>query len=106
MSHALPKNATEQKLDQLLHPDHSLCREDIVWILEFIKKKVAERDPRLLDLSQPRLMTNYQYFAEISLLLINRRCGFDQEADRLKQWVKEAVHGLVPDRQSRYSSIH
>lgn len=94
MSQALPHNRAAQKLDQLLHPSHVLCRDDVIWILEYIKKKVAERDANLLALSQPRLLTNFHYFAEIAMLLIHRRGGSDQEADRLKSWIAEATYGL------------
>ena len=57
----------------MLHPSHQLCREDVVWILEYIKKKVTEEDPNLLGLAQPRLLKNFQYFAEISMMLIHRQ---------------------------------
>ncbi|UJF35234.1 hypothetical protein [Paenibacillus hexagrammi] len=87
-------NHTKGKLEQILHPSHPLCRDDVVWILEFIKKKVAEEDPQLQDLSQPRLMRNFRYFAEVAMMLIHRRNGFDQEADRLKMWLREAAYGL------------
>ncbi|MCS7459395.1 hypothetical protein N0M98_04520 [Paenibacillus doosanensis] len=94
-------NAAQRKLEQILDPAHPLCRDDVVWILEFIKKKVAEEDPALADLSQPRLLQNFRYFAEISLMLIQRRNGFDQEADRLKDWIYEASFGLHPPKPSR-----
>lgn len=82
------------KLDQILDPQHPLCKDDVVWLLEYIKKKVAEEDPDLLDLSQPRLLKNFRYFAELSMLMINRRPFFDQDADRLRKWISEATHGL------------
>lgn len=91
-------NAAQRKLEQILNPAHPLCRDDVVWILEFIKKKVAEEDPGLKDLSQPRLMQNFRYFAEISLMLIHRRGGFEYEADRLKDWIHEASFGLHPHK--------
>lgn len=87
-------NRTQRKLEQILHPSYVLCKEDVVWILEFIKKKVAEEDPKMLGLTQPRLLKNFRYFAEVSLMLIHRRNGFDQEADRLKMWLREAAYGL------------
>jgi len=87
-------NHTQGKLEQILHPSYVLCKEDVVWILEFIKKKVAEEDPRMQGLAQPRLLKNFRYFAEVSLMLIHRRNGFDQEADRLKMWLREAAYGL------------
>lgn len=88
------QSLNQSKLDHILHPSYQLCREDVIWILEFIKKKVAEEDPNLLGLAQPRLLKNFHYFAEISMMLIHRRNGFDQEADRLKMWLREAAYGL------------
>lgn len=99
-SSSIVPNVVQHKLEQIMDPAHSLCREDVVWILEYIKKKVAEEDPKLLDLSQPRLLQNFRYFAEISLMLIQRRNGFDQEADRLKDWIYEASFGLHPAKPS------
>ncbi|MCD1257959.1 hypothetical protein B5M42_003765 [Paenibacillus athensensis] len=84
---------TRGKLDQLLHPGYPLCKEDVVWILEFIKKKVAEEDPQMQVTSQPHLIKNFLYFAEVAMMLIHRRNGFDQEADRLKKWLREAAYG-------------
>ncbi|WP_438446696.1 hypothetical protein [Gorillibacterium sp. sgz5001074] len=81
-------------LEQLLDPQHPLCKDDVIWLLDYIKKKVAEEDPDLLDLSQPRLLKNFRYFAEISMLMLHRRPFYDQDADRLRQWMAEAVYGL------------
>lgn len=86
---------TKNKLDQLFQPDYPLCREDVVWILDLIKKKVAEEDPELLDLSQPRLLKSFHYFAETAMMLIHRRHMFDQEADRLRTWLLEAATGII-----------
>jgi hypothetical protein len=81
------------KLEQILQPGYQLCREDVVWILEFIKKKVAEEDPGLAGLSQPHLIKSFRYFTEIAMMLIHRKNGFDQEADRLKIWLRETAYG-------------
>ncbi len=98
MHSALPADTTNRKLQSILDPGRPLCREDIVWMLEYIKKKVADEDPRLLELSQPRLLQNFRYFAETAMLLIHRKSFFDQEADRLKTWLYEASYGLHPDK--------
>jgi hypothetical protein len=102
MHSSLPKpqltfpNHVQRKFEQLHDPAHSLCREDLIWILEFVKKKVAEGDPHLMELPQPRLLQNFRYFAEIALMLIHQRARFDQEADRLISWIAEATYGLTP----------
>lgn len=91
----LPDNQlTNDRIDRMLSPDHPLCREDVVWMLEYIKKKVADGDPRLRDLSQPRLLKNFHYFAEASMLLIRRKHYSEQEATRLRTCLIEASYGL------------
>lgn len=82
------------KIEEIFDSNHSLCRSDLIWILNCIKKRVAEEDPTLLNLSQPRLLKNFHYFAEIAMLLIHQRSFFDLEVDRLKQWAYEASFGL------------
>nr|WP_317890805.1 hypothetical protein [Paenibacillus arenilitoris] len=88
---------TERRINRILDPNHPLCREDVVWALEFIKKKVADEDPVLMDLSQPRLMQNFRFFAEAAMSLIHRRHYGDQEADRLRDWLRQAAYGLYKD---------
>jgi hypothetical protein len=70
-------------------------------MLEFIKKKVADEDPALLDLSQPRLMQNFHFFAEAAMSLIHRRHYCAQEADRLRDWLRQAAYGLNVDNPSK-----
>jgi hypothetical protein len=85
----------ENKLERLLHPAHPLCKEDVLWVLEFINKKVAEQDSGLLSLSQPRLLHNFRYFAEVAMMMLHRKHGLMyQESDRLKLLLKEASFGL------------
>jgi len=91
-------NHTKSRLDQILHPSYPLCKDDVIWILEFIKKKVAEEDPGLQGLAQPRLLKNFRYFAEVAMMLVHKRGGFDEEASRLKMWLQEAAYGLQVER--------
>jgi hypothetical protein len=102
-SAALPQ-PPDRRLDRILSPNHPLCKEDVVWVLEYVKKKVAEPDPRLLDLAPPRLLKNFQHFAEAATMLIQRRPGCESEADRLRALLAEATYGLwtaPPERQAR-----
>jgi hypothetical protein len=87
------QSAALGKLEQIFQPGYQLCREDVIWILEFIKKKVAEEDPNLAGHSQPHLIRSFRYFTEIAMMLIHRKNGFDQEADRLKIWLRETAYG-------------
>lgn len=84
----------QRKLEQILSPHHPLCKEDVIWMLEYMKKKVAEEDPHLLGLSQPRLLQNFRCFAEIALQLIHHRPVCDHEMDGIRKWLQEASFGL------------
>lgn len=90
---ALP-NPNKERIEQILHPNHTLKREDVIWVLDYIKKKVADMDPVLMNLPQPRLIANFRYFAEVAMILLHRNVFYDQEYDRLKNYLKEALHGL------------
>ncbi|MFC5987351.1 hypothetical protein [Marinicrinis lubricantis] len=68
--------------------------------MDYVKKRVADEDPKLLALSQPRLLKNFHYFAEIAMMLIHQRSVFDQELDRIKLWLQEALYGLQVDDPS------
>lgn len=91
-----------KRLESIMDPHQTLTREDIVWVLEWIKKKVADEDPALLGLSQPRLLTNFHFFAETAMLLIHRRSNYAAEVDRLRQWLREASYGLVTEDALRH----
>ncbi|EFM12898.1 conserved hypothetical protein [Paenibacillus curdlanolyticus YK9] len=82
-----------KRLNRLLDPSYPLCREDVIWVLEYIKKKVADIDPTLMDSSQPNLIKAFHSFAEASMSLIQRKNG-DHEVDRLRRWLTDAVEGL------------
>lgn len=87
------------RINQILHPHYPLCRNDVIWMLEWIKKKVAEGDPALLELPQPRLLRNFHYFAETAMTLVHRRPGTEHEMDRIKYFLAEASYGLNEDQQ-------
>ncbi|SFE13200.1 hypothetical protein SAMN04487969_101224 [Paenibacillus algorifonticola] len=90
----------ELRISRILNPNHPLSREDVIWMLEYIKKKVADDDPALTGLSQPRLLRNFHCFAEAAMSLIHRGRASDQEADRLQGWLKEASYGLTAAKRS------
>jgi hypothetical protein len=94
MQPLISSDKVQHKLEQILEQSHTLCKEDILWILEYVKKKVADQDPSLLELSQPRLLKNFHCFAEVAMMLIHRRHKCEQELDLLKSWLYEATHGL------------
>lgn len=87
-----------EKLRAIAAPDYMLCRGDIVWMLELMKKKVAEKDPRLLDLPQPRLLDSFHRFAEAALMLINQKPVGGDEIAAIKEWMRQTLSEWVsPD---------
>jgi len=77
-----------------MDPGHVLCKNDILWVLDYIKQKVAEEDPALLSLHQPRLLQNFQYFAEVAMLMLHKGYPYGHEQEQIKSLLREACYGL------------
>jgi hypothetical protein len=99
MPSSLPANISHRrKWEQITDPNGVLNRDDLVWLLEYVKVKVAEPDPELLKLPPQRLLRNFRAYAELALLLVHgARIHHDQGTDGIKQWIKEAGYGLHHD---------
>ena len=89
------QDQTKNRIEQILDPTYPLSRDDVVWMLGYITKKVADQDPAILSLSQPRLLQNFHAYAEAAMALISRRSSSEQEAERLRSWLREALHGIL-----------
>lgn len=88
------QDQTKQKIERILDPTYPLSRDYVVWMLGYITKKVADQDPAVLGLSQPRLLQNFHAYAEAAMALISRRSSSEHEAERLREWLREASHGI------------
>ncbi len=91
-------------LNKLLNPSHTLCKNDILWVLDYMKQKVAEEDPALLSLPQPRLLLNFHYFAEVAMIMIHKRYQLGSEQDQIKSLLREACYGLLTIEEPTSSS--
>jgi hypothetical protein len=87
MSQSAPLNLTKLKLERLSNPMRPFCREDVIWLLELIKKKVADPDPELMDLTQPQLLQHFHEFADVAMKLIYRKPACYSETEPLKAWI-------------------
>ncbi|WP_219837770.1 hypothetical protein [Paenibacillus sp. R14(2021)] len=87
--------SVQYRMDRINNPDYPLSREDVIWTLEYVKKKMADEAPDLLGLPQPFLLRKFQCFAEASLLLLKQRSGCGPEADRLRHCLQEVMSGLT-----------
>ncbi|MEK3731038.1 MULTISPECIES: hypothetical protein [Paenibacillus] len=89
-----------KRLSRIMDPSYPLCREDIVWVLHYVQKKVARKDPALLDLSKPRLLQNFSSYCEAALLLLGSGGYCHTRSDDLRACLLEAMHGLVDGQRS------
>ena len=88
-----PLQPAENKFHRLMDDSHTLCKEEIIWILAYIKQKTADEDSALRNLHQPRLLLNFFHYAEIALMLLHpTNCLHEQ--GRLKKLLREASFGL------------
>lgn len=83
------------RVDRLNNPDYPLSRDDVVWTLAFVKKKMADEAPDLVGLPQPLLLRKFQSFAEASLMLLKQRGGCGHETDRLRSCLQELIADLT-----------
>ncbi|GIQ68300.1 hypothetical protein DUZ99_04180 [Xylanibacillus composti] len=104
MSAISPSDVVGSKLEQMLQPNHVLCKNDMVWFMEFVKSRVYANDPRLLELPPERLLQNFRHYAEIALTLIYNHPG-ETETERLRTCLTEAVYGLLPTDTRSSQSI-
>lgn len=97
-NHSIP---SLKRLEEICDVRHMLCREDIIWVLHYVQQKVAQGDPALLELPKPRLLRNFQYFGEISMLLLKRPDPSYLEQDNIRFSIMEAMHGLIPTSNAK-----
>ncbi|MEF2247916.1 MULTISPECIES: hypothetical protein [unclassified Paenibacillus] len=88
-------NETKRHINSLLDADHPLCRNDVIWLLQCIKKRVADEDPALLDLPQLRLIQSFHAYAEAALCLIQRGNNNSLDANQMREWLSEASSVLL-----------
>jgi hypothetical protein len=89
-------NISIRQFEQICDVRHILCRDDILWVLHYIQQKVAQGDPALLELPKPRLLRNFKYFGDISMLLLSRTGTNYLDQDNVRACLLEAMHGLIP----------
>jgi hypothetical protein len=79
----------EEPLRRLLDPSHPLCREDVLWALGFIKKKVTDGAPEWSGLDRPQLLSHFACFADMALLLLHRRSPSSSETASFRKMLSE-----------------
>jgi len=94
---AAPQSAG-RRIDRIRDPARPACREDLVWLLHAVKKKVADGAPALQDLPRPHLIALFRDFAEAALVLLNGRTCTADELERARRSLADAVVMLYDRR--------
>jgi len=96
---SLPASPSHRRRwEQITDPNGVLHRDDLIWLLEYVKVKIAEPDPELLELPPQRLLVNFRAFAELALLLIHGAGVLHGPGtDGIKRWIREAGYGMRHD---------
>lgn len=89
----------QQKLQRYLEPGYPLCRSEVIWILDWIKKKAAAGEPSMLGVPQPQLLKGFCRYAEAAMLIIHNQRFSYEEADRLQRLLADAVKAILPSPQ-------
>lgn len=89
----------QQKLRRYLEPGYPLCRSEVIWILDWIKKKAAASEPSMLGVPQPQLLRGFSRFAEAAMLIIHNQRFSYEESDRLQRLLADAVQSIRPSQE-------
>lgn len=96
MSENQPKSPeVPKRIRQILDPSYPLCREDILWVLHYVQKKVALKDPLLLDLSKPRLLQSFGSYCEAAMLLLGSGPHTRPDYGRIRACLADMLQGLT-----------
>ncbi|WP_152619402.1 hypothetical protein [Cohnella kolymensis] len=83
-------------LRRLLDPSYPPRREDVLWVLDFIKQKVADGAPEWSGLDRPQLLEHFACFADMSLILLHRQVPYGPETACFRTMLRQ----LIPEHQN------
>ncbi|MGZ9587044.1 methyltransferase [Paenibacillus marinisediminis] len=81
-------------MERIMDPNHPLCRDDIIWLLNTIKNKLTEEGAHS-SLTNEVLLDSYRYYAELSMLMLQRNSTSGQESERLRRYMKRTASILL-----------
>jgi len=76
---------------RLLDPAYPLRREDLIWALDDMKRKMAEGAPEWTGLDRPRLLARFASYAELAMYLLRRPSLCGEDAEHLRALLKSAL---------------
>ncbi|THF74209.1 hypothetical protein [Cohnella fermenti] len=78
-------------LSRLLDPSYPVCRGDLIWALDYIKRKVAEGAPEWSGLDRPRLLAHFAAYAGVAMRLLNRQSLCGEDAEHLRALLRDTL---------------
>ncbi|MBB6730263.1 hypothetical protein [Cohnella zeiphila] len=76
---------------RLLDPAYPLRREDLIWALDDMKRKIADGAPEWTGLDRPALLARFASFAELAMYLLRRPSLCGEDAEHLRALLKDAL---------------
>lgn len=83
--------AVSDTMRRLLDPAYPLCREDVVWALDYIKRKVADGAPEWTGLDRPRLLAHFAAYANLAMHLLHRQSLCGEDAEQLRSLLRDTL---------------
>jgi hypothetical protein len=84
MTESIRSAAPPCPLMRLLDRSQPFCREDVLWALDYMKRKAAEGAPEWTGLDRPQLVEVFACYAEMALLLLQRQTPGRPEKERFR----------------------
>lgn len=91
MTDSVKRPIADVPLRRLLDSTQPFCREDVLWALHAMKRKLAEGAPEWSGLDRPELLACFSCFAEMSLLLLHRQTPGHPETERFRAMVAKML---------------
>lgn len=86
-------------IQRLLDTSQPFLREDVIWALDYIRRKAADKAFLSTGPDQPPCCEYFACFAEMSLLLLNRQMPGPAEKARFRALLADLHEGR--DHQAR-----
>ncbi|CAM3723496.1 hypothetical protein COLU111180_05085 [Cohnella lubricantis] len=83
--------AAPDPLRHLLDPDYPLCREDLIWALDYIKRKVADGAPEWTGLDRPQLLAHFAAYANLAMHLLHRQSLCGEDTEQLRAMLRDTL---------------
>lgn len=84
------KQQQPDKWTKIMDENTVLCRDDVIWMLDYVKQRLAAKHSHAFHISQDRWLHHFKTFANTAMMLLHDHRFCDQDMQRIKQQLYEA----------------